>query len=256
MRKLQTVVMTCLAVSVAWSQNLLAQKADAPSAGPVEFYACNYQEGKGPGDLDKANVAFNKWADKNDNKYGAWILSPQFKAGGLDFDFLWVGAWNSGADMGAGMDKWMNGGASGDVGEGFTEVMDCSAGHVLFTSVEVNAPDGPPADGLVWLSACYLADGKTGQDALAAHGKVAGAMSKMGVNSSSWAFFPALGMSEFDYDYLQVVAHKNYAHLGANYDKYYLGGGVQKAQAIMAGVASCKSPNLFDAKLVREAPES
>ena len=96
--------------------------------------------------MSGALARFNKWSDKNDNNYGAWILTPQFKAGGLDFDFLWVGSWNTGAEMGAGMDKWMNGGASGDVGQAFNQVMDCSTGHVLMTSVEVNAPDGPPGD--------------------------------------------------------------------------------------------------------------
>ena len=45
------------------------------------------------------------------------------------------------------------------------------------------------------------------------------------------------------------------ADLGANYDKYYMNGGLQKAQAILAGVAQCKSPNLFDAVTVR-APAS
>ena len=39
--------------------------------------------------------------------------------------------------------------------------------------------------------------------------------------------------------------------LGNNYDLYYSGGGVQKANAIVDGVTSCKSPNLFDAQLIR-----
>ena len=257
MNILRKVVMAMVAVSMAWSQVVLAQKADAPSSGPVELFACDYVDGKGPGDLAKASAMFSKWADKKAPGYSAWVLTPQFKAGGLEFDILWVGSWPDGAGMGKVLDAWQEQvAANSDVAKGFNDVIDCSTGHVLVTSVEINAPDGPPADGLVWLSACNLEEGKTGVDALAAHGKVSMEMEKMGVMSASWAFFPALGLSEANYDYLQVVAHKDYAHLGANYDKYYMGGGVQKAQAIMAGVSSCKSPNLFDAKLVRMGKQS
>ena len=248
MNKLRAVVIALSAVSVVWSQAGLAQ--EGPQSGPVEFFACDWQDGKGPKDLDKLGKQFNKWADKNDVGYSAWVATPQF-ATDLDYDFLWIGSWPNGASMGAGTDAWLGGAVSGDIGDAFGEVMDCTGGHVLMTSVAVNARDWKPASGNVWFSACSLADGKTGMDALEAHGKASKAMGEMGIKSASWAMFPALGMSNMDYDYLQVVMHENYKHLGDNYDKYYLGGGVQKASAIIKGVTSCKSPNLFDARLIR-----
>ena len=46
-------------------------------ASPLELFACTYNEGKGPADLDKAAAAWNAWADKHDlNGYSAWTLVP------------------------------------------------------------------------------------------------------------------------------------------------------------------------------------
>jgi hypothetical protein len=253
----QILVVLLLPLSLVWSQLVGAQEAGGRSeSGPVELFACEFVDGKGMEDLSKANERFNKWADKNDMTYSAWVLFPQFRSSGIEMDFLWVGSWENGAGMGSGLDAWMKEVKEDtELAQGYADVMDCSAGHVLMSSVEINAPDGPPVDGIVWFSQCSLADGKTGMDALAAHGKAADALGGMGISSSSWAFFPALGLPDAQYDYLQVVAHKSYAHLGDNYDKYYMQGGLQKARAILEGVSQCKSPNLFDAVTVR-SPES
>lgn len=256
MNTLQRIAVMLLSLTLAWSSLASGQTAEGPESGPVELFACEFMDGMALKDLNKVNERFNKWADKNDMAYAAWVLFPQFRSSGIEMDFLWVGSWGDGVSMGSGLDAWMNEvKQDGQLVQDYADVMDCSAGHVLMSSVEINAPEGPPVDGNVWLSQCSLADGKTGMDALAAHGKVAAALGGMGISSSSWAFFPALGLPDADYDYLQVVAHKNYAHLGANYDKYYMEGGVQKAQAILGEVAQCKSPNLFDAVTVR-SPKS
>ena len=248
MSRLHKAVMAALAVSVAWNQVGHAQ--EQPDSGPVEFYACQWLDGEGPGSMEKLDKQFNRWADKNSPGYSAWVALPQF-ATDLDYDFLWIGSWPDGKTMGRETDAWLTNGATGDMGDAFNEVMDCSTGHVLMTSVAINANDWQPKSGNVWFSACTLAEGKTGMDAISAHSKVAATLAQMGIKSSSWSMYPALGMAQMDYDYLQVVFHDSYAQLGNNYDLYYSGGGVQKANAIVDGVTSCKSPNLFDAQLIR-----
>ena len=46
-------------------------------ASPIELFTCNYNEGQGPADLDKAVDAWNAWADRqNLAEYSAWTRGP------------------------------------------------------------------------------------------------------------------------------------------------------------------------------------
>jgi len=252
MKKLQQVVMALLAVSVIAAQSVQAQE-EKVSVGMVEFFACNWVDGKGMKDLQKVNDQFRKWSKKNDSNYTAWTLTPQFYSGDGMFDIGWLGAYPDGNSFGQGQDAWMADG--GDLAADFTEVIDCSLSHELSTSVTLNAPDGPPGDGVVLFAACNANDGNLGE-AYGAHKEAGAAMRELGSKASAWLFYPSLGSDDSAADYWLVIATNNYSELGSALEIYSNGGGWQKAQEALSGKTSCGSPMVFDARLVVNGNDS
>ena len=80
---------------------------------PVETFTCDYLDGKGPGDFDRAIDKWNKWMDKNETSdYFAVTVVPYY-FGENSFDVGWLGSWPSGEAMGRGTDQWVTKG--GDI---------------------------------------------------------------------------------------------------------------------------------------------
>jgi hypothetical protein len=225
---------------------------EMPPIAPVEMFYCDFRDGADMEDLKEVAADFAKWAKKRGD-YSAWILTPQFRTTEDTWQVGWLGAWTSGAGMGASMDAYHAEG--GELAAAFDEVITCS-GHGLASSMEIDAPDGAPDDGAVWFSSCELEDGATMVDALKAHGQYAAAMREMGSDAtSSWAFLPTLGGGESNFDYYHVAAWDKYADLGKGYDIYFNGGGMRAMEEATDGVVSCDSPRVYDARLVVSADE-
>lgn len=249
MNSLRRVVTALLAVSVVWVQGAQADDGDV-KATPLELFACSWQDGKGMKDLDKVIGRFNKWSDKNQSGYSAWTITPQFRSSDQPFHLGWIGAWADGAAMAAGMQAYQDKG--GDLAGEFGEVVDCAGSHALFSSVAVNAPKGEPAKNpLVQFSSCTIDEDASPEDAHAAHKAASDYMIAKGGQSASWILWPALGAGDIEFDYYSVVAYESYAQLGQAFEVYSNGGGWQKIQDIMDGVASCDEPRMYDGKLVR-----
>lgn len=250
MSRIITVVLA--AMSLLGAAIATAQEGRDPDSGlPVEFFACEWRDGKGMSDLEKVAKKFNQWAEKLDTGYSAWILTPQFHDN-LDYDVGWLGTWPDANDFGRLQDAWMTDGR--DIAAEFDAVADCGQVHQMATSAVVNAPDGPPSDGIVMFSRCNLLDGATPADALAAHRKLSSVMREMGSRGMSWLFYPVLGVST-DLDYWSVLAFDNYTDLGAGLEMWNNGGGWEQAARLLGPVEECGSPVVFDAKLVRSGTE-
>ena len=92
-------------VCIAGAGSALADshvEGELKPASPLELFACTYNEGKGPADLDQAAAAWNAWADKHDlNGYSAWTLVPYYSGPEQEFDALWIGGSSKAATLGA-----------------------------------------------------------------------------------------------------------------------------------------------------------
>lgn len=240
-------------VAAGFSAGLQAQEpAAAPKAVPVEMYACDWREGKGMGDLAKLNKTFKAFADEQDPAYSAWTITPQFRAMDDGFDIGWLGSWTDGEAMGASLDRNRTG-KGAEMLKSYMEVVDCSGGHILMSSVAIHAPEGPPDNGIVMFSSCKVNEKSTMAKAMEAHMKTAADMRERGAKASSWVFHPGLGSGETDFDYYWVVAMDSYSALGTAYESLLNKGGWEVRQKLFKGVVSCDSPRLYDASLVRRA---
>ena len=236
--------------AVPWTQTALAQ-GEETKPGPVEAFDCNYQSGKDMSDLMQVAQRFNKWAEKNDPSYSAWILSPAYGQFSELPDVIWLGSNPSGNEMGKAQTAWRAGG--GELQKAFDTVVTCD-GHAVASSVEINAPDGPPGDGVVMFTQCSIDDGSDWMKAIAAHKKYATAMRSLGAKGCNWLFFPMIGGSaDRDFDYWGVSTFNSWTDYFAGYELYVNGGGWKKGMEALDGAASCPagSPSVWDVKLVR-----
>lgn len=242
-----TVLAACLA-SVGWAQSVLAQKVDAT---PVEFRMCQYVEGKSLKDLDKLTTKFREYANKNDFNYAAWILSPELRTD-IGWDVAWLGAWPSGEAYGVSMEQWNS--PDNNLLPLFQEVIQCK-GHIMMASLPINAPSGTPEDGVVLSYPCTLNEGKSLKDAYKAHLDYGQTMKANGSLSISWMYTPMAGFGANTIDYYHVVAFYRYADLGSTMDLFVNRGGVETRQKIIDPIATCQTPNVYNAMSVRAHDE-
>jgi len=251
-KNLAAVLIMAVAV-IGWSALVRAQEQRGPA--PVEAFYCKLKDGKTMQDLDKVNAGFLKWAEKNDPNYSAWILTPNFGIFTQLPQLIWLGSWPDGVQAGKGTDAFNTADANDAFGYG--KVVDCSMGHVLASSTEINAPEGIPGDGVVMFTQCKISEGSDWSKVVAAHKTLSKSMRDMGSKGSSWLFYPMLGGGEINYDYLGVSTFNSFTDYFAAY-QIYVDGAWKKFGETMKGVASCndRTPTVWDVKLLRKGASS
>lgn len=240
-----------LFLSLVWQ--LPAMAAVTAAAKPVDFRTCNFRQGKDELDLAPLLVKFRNYAKQKDVGYAAWILKPELHST-AEFDFGWLGSWPDGVAYGTSMERWKKDGKP--LAREFNSVVDCSARHELAMSLPINAPDGTPEDGVLLFYACDLNEGTTVQEAYKAHLEFGQAMKAKGSLSVSWMYTPAAGAGAQAPDYYHVVGFFRYSDLGDTMELFVNRGGVELRRKIIGPVASCLTPNIYDAMSVRAPDET
>ncbi len=254
-RMLMMLVMSVVVVVVACS-NAVAQDEEATGAVPVELYACSYNDGKGPADLDVAIATWNAWADEAGfEDYSAWTLAPFYFSPTQEFDFLWLGVSPDAKRLGRAQDAYL---ATGGVAQAaFAEVIDCAA-HVNFASLQYKEPPerDNPSNIVITFSDCNMEEGKTFDDVEPALESWAEYRTEHGSNAGMWVFFPAYGGGDAEFDFKWITSHANYEGLGADYDQYSTAG-YEKAGELFAGLLDCDESRAYNALTRRrgETPE-
>jgi hypothetical protein len=230
----------------------VAQAQQATPPAPIEAFYCNFQDGKGMKDLQAVADRLKTWAAKNDPTYSAWILTPVFGIGKQLPQVVWLGSNPNGNAFGKGLSAWLATG--GDIQAAFDTVVDCSMGHFLASSTEINAPEGTPDDGVVMFSQCKLAQGSDFNKAVDAHKKLSQEMRALGTKGSSWAFWPMLGGGDIKFDYWGVTTFNSWQDYFDAYEVYVNGGGWQKFAQHLGGTTSCMqpTPTVWNVNLVRK----
>lgn len=236
-----------LAVSAAHAQD----DTDGPSFVPVETYTCNYNEGKGPADLDAALENWNEYMDGEGvgNYFGA-LVTPMFH-GEATFAVGWIGAWPDGNQMGEGTDVWLEKG--GEAGAGILSAITCDS-HSLFATTRIRAGDGENDDDdsfVMSFSNCSARDGVDLEKVMEAQAQWAQYQTENGFSNGTWMMFPVFGESNNDYDFKSVEAHNNYTALGADFQKMAEGHWM-KSSELFDPLLKCDIARVYNARVVRE----
>jgi hypothetical protein len=256
MRKLITLVCAgglTLGMGGAIAQDDEPQLELASKIVPVEIYACRYNDGQGPSDLDDAVDSWTAYMDENAvDSYAAWTLTKVYSGPDQDFDFLWLGAWTDGNAMGTGSDMLYSTG--GEILENFGTVADCYV-HANSASINYKLPDdGTVADGILVFSNCSIEDGARYSDIASATTEWASILTEAGSESAIYHWFPAFGGGGDDGpDYLSVRSYPNYAALGADYERQGNGGLFRTSGRLFGDIVDCDAPRVYDATSRRSA---
>ena len=251
MKKKLAVIVTAVVVATLGSVNASAQEGVVFI--PVDIFACTYNEGKGPADLDAVNVTWNAYMDdQKSDDYAAWTMTKHYANADQDFDVAWLGAHKNGTSMGEGADSWLANGT--EVAAAYAEILTCDAtGN--YASRMYKAPPGGniPGDGVLIFSNCSLKDGARYEDVAAATDTWAGILEEAGSPGAMYHWYPVFGTGEDDVDWKEVTAYSNHTELGKNYDRMGNGGLFLKKQALFSNLAKCDVARVYNVKNVRTA---
>ncbi len=218
---------------------------EANVASPMEMYACTYNEGKGPADLDAATRKFNKWADDQDiDDYSAWTLVPFYSSPEQQFDVLWFGAAAKAKALGRVQDVWLATGSK--QAEVFAEVMICDV-HAAFAVLMMKKPperEDESANFVATFSDCSVTEGMTFDDLYMPIKEWGDYKSENGSTAGHWVFFPSFGGGKEDYDFKWVSTADSFESLGADWDQFNESGW-EKANELFSGKLSCDSSRAY-----------
>lgn len=223
---------------------------------PVEIFACNFRDGKGPDDLNAVSAKWNEWMDENEaTEYFAAHLYPNFSTE-LGFDVAWIGGWSDGNAMGAGTDMWL--GEGGEIGAEFNEVLEDCPSHVMFATMTMREPQDTEDDDdnfVLAFSNCTINEDKTFEDVQAAQEAWNAHSDEHGLVGGAWVMWPVWGESgDADYDFKYVGSAPSYTALGNNF-QMMASGHWRTNDEIWGGLLDCDSARIYSGMSIRELPE-
>ena len=258
MKAMRTTVASAALFLLVGSGPVIADNHEEDSGDgfiPIEIFACNFEEGMGPDDLNAVTAKWNEWMDgEGATDYFAAHMYPNFSSD-MGFDVAWIGGWRDGNAMGAGADMWMGGGAA--LREEFASVVDCPT-HTLFASMRMKAPAESGEDDNTFalsFSNCSVKEDKEFEEIAAAQEAWNAYADEHGFVGGTWYFWPVWGEAQdADYDFKVVGSTPNYTTLGANF-QLMADGHWRKSQEIWGDVLDCDSSRIYTSYVVREMPD-
>ena len=238
-----------LSVGSVWADS---HEAEKPSFSPVETFTCNYNDGKGPADLDKVIKSWNDLMDKEgQGDYFAALLTPVYFGEPL-FDVGWLGVWRNGNVMGSGTDWWLSNG--GKVAAGFNDVLTCES-HTNFASQNVREakPDDDESDKnfVLSFSNCSVKEGKNYGEFMAAQKEWNAYADEHGIAEANWVWWPVYGESNNDYDFKFLASMDDHTAAGANW-QLYSEGHFQKSSELFDDIVDCDISRVYGGRTIRE----
>ncbi len=246
-------MLAALALLVASAVEAQVSKDGMGKVLPVELYACKFNDGQGPADLDRVVDRWTEFADERDvDDYAAWTLSPYYYGADQEFDFIWMGAYSDGNAMGRGTQQWLMEG--GDIAAEFSAVADCY-GHVGLASAMYKSPpdNATPQASVITMTDCKMNDGTKYEDVRDAEIEWADYMTENGSTAGTWHWFPQYGGGDQDFDYKIVSAYADFTELGKDWEHGANGGGREKSQGLFAELDSCNDARVYIATSRRAA---
>lgn len=218
---------------------------DAPNFVPVELFACNYRERKDQDDFDKAlDLLEQTSATDGAAPYAAWRLFRMFYGPDQDFDFIFFAAWPDGSSMGRDYKNYFA--VGGDADAAWNDAVDCNAA-VMFASLEIMAPaDSPDSDDFILtFSDCELEKGRSNGQAIAALRAYGKYRTNSGSPGGTWAWFPAYGGGDADFDFKLINSHADVEAFGNHFQWFGDNQAFQTLGALTDGLMKCDEARVY-----------
>ena len=229
-----------LALAVVWSF-----AASAADTGQVrEFYACNFQDGKGIDDLMAIRDVIAEQIEKADNadlSNQVSLLWTPVKTNG-QLDFLWFDMHENLNAMGRAASAFESSGGAAAVDALAAETVQCAAGIVTHEAIyQGDEPVGGPGPVLVESYRCELHPGKTVADAREAVDYWRGVIDDLDGYDSFAAYMQTPVVSQSSADLYYFVVHADIAEYAARTSTYRTSKGGMEADSRFNAVHRCES---------------
>jgi hypothetical protein len=251
MNKTLLLTLASASVVVVASPAAYAQEEDkGPEFSAMEAFTCNYNDGKGPADLDGAVDTWTSYMDEGSaNNYFAMTMTPQMH-GAETFDVGWLGVSPTGEELGQGRDAYIANG--GESGAAFAEVLTCDT-HSQFAVMQIKEPPEreSPENLVLSFSDCEVGEEHTMDEVFTGMRAWAAFQAENGYGNGTWVLFPAYGSGDEDFDFKVVNGYDNHAGMGRDFDLYGTGGGYMKRREIMGDMLDCDVGRVYDGTVRR-----
>ena len=212
---------------------------------PMEIFACNLNDGKTMADFNAATEAWSEWADERDiDSYWAGVLLPYYYGPAQgNFDVAWLGAWNSGASMGAGTDAWLSEG--GEIGAQFAAAATCEA-HGGFAVTNIYEGNGLDDDGGIVMA---FQDCTASGDIWPALDAWAEYAEEAGFEGGRWLLSPVYGDGSAEFDFKIVTVNHDFTEVGTDWDlwaQHY-----RKWAELSGETLSCDEARVYATSVIR-----
>lgn len=217
---------------------------------PVDILACNFNDGKGPADMEPVIADWKEWVGDTDydDDFAAWMLSKHYTGPDQEFDFLWLLAWKNGGAMGGAWGEYLANG--GELAAKFAEVSNCGAA-ANFVSINHRATprNNTPRDGVLVFSDCKRKDGISNADVGGAMGRWAAVLDERNLDAGIFHWYPVFGGGgESSFHFKEIYTFESHQQFGDFYEAMTNGGLYQHVQAIADPVMDCDVARVYNAK--------
>ena len=208
-----------------------------PAPIPVEFWICEYNEGKSASDLEPVIKEWKKTMGKG-REYESWMLTPAYSSQNLNNGVIFTGWWPDFASMGAEVEYVMEK-VNPKMDPKWLEVITCDT-HAEGTAIQMrDGMDTNLESGMMTYQNCSLREGKTVAELMQANMQMNEFMDKAGVDSiSAGIIFPGVGAPN-GFDYTMTFWSPGMKKLGETFSKASKAGFAQVSQKLFGDLQDC-----------------
>lgn len=240
MRRLVLIIAGVVLLPLSGINIATAQDGGPPQFRPVELWACSYRDGKDRDDMEDVYDDLREGA--TDAPYAAWHLTPYFAGSlGAQIDFIYLGAWGSGAAMGPDVDSYLE-----NVDSTWDETVDCQG--LMFASNRVQAtPEDNDGSGnfVLTVSDCSVEDGRTAAQAMGAMNRFNDYRVANGITIPTFVWFPVFGGGDAEFDFKLVNAFANVTGVGDWFQWSVDNAAYRVSGDLMDGLVSCDESRMY-----------
>ncbi len=255
--KLLTRLAVASTASVVFGAATTFAQDGPPRFNPIQIYGCNFVGGNDMTDVNPIFDELNEWMDADGvDDTTLLTMTPFYQSADFPYDFIILGAWPSGASMGAGLHAWVN--ESGDLPGQFQEVIECPL-HQGMASLLLNEPSAGDGGGnggsfVTSFSNCSVADGRTPPEAVGGIREWIDYEQENGLDRFHFIAVPGPGeAADADYTFKWISAYANYQTVGQSFEISVNDGGLARNNEIFSRLMSCDSARIYNARFVRQA---